>query len=439
MKKKLVASLAAAMILGVAGTSFAASNPFVDVPANNWAYGSVTKLAQAGIIDGYGDGTFRGDKTITRYEMAQMVAKAMGNEDKANAEQKAEIKKLQAEFSDELDKLGVRVTTLEKNQSPVKLTGVVGLRYNSKDDDKNSDQSTVFRYRLRLDASAKVDDDTTVGLRFSNSSNTRAKSAYGLPSNGQWSTFGSNSDTANSDNGSIDRVFITRKFSPVTTASAGRQALVVGTTQAIVDNGNTNFDGIKLTTKFGAVNAAVNHGRIIAQKDVDSVDLSTKIGKLAFGAGYFQIEDNAGAPTNSFGKEILKLTYGNASYNFSPKFSLTAEGGKNDADYANDNSTFYNILAKFGDQTLNANGKQNFVVQYYKVGENALGLDAAGKGLTTLDTTATTSNYTGWDFSYNRGFSKNLYSEFHYVRIDDKAAATQNDYNYFRVNVYAKF
>jgi hypothetical protein len=466
MKKKLVASLAAAMILGVAGTSFAASNPFVDVPANNWAYGSVSKLAQAGIIDGYGDGTFKGDKTITRYEMAQMVAKAMGNEDKANAEQKAEIKKLQAEFSDELDKLGVRVSTLEKNQSAVKFSGVVGLRYQAKDDDANADKMTVVRYRLRLDGSAKVDDDTTFGVRFSNSSNTRAQSAYGIPKNGQWSTFGSE-DTTTGDNASIDRVFITRKFSPVTTATAGRQALVVGTTQAIVDNGNTSFDGIKLTTKFGAVNAAINHGRLVAQKDIDSVELSTKTGKLSYGAGYFQMKDNAGAvqpygsllhpavtpdathnyaaayTTYSLGKDMLDLTYGNVSYNFTSKLSLTVEGGQNNADYANDNNKFYTALAKIGDQTLNAKGKQNFVVQYYKVGANALALDnstaaGAGAGLTTLDTTATTSNYTGWDFSYNRGFSKNLYSEFHYVKIDDKDVSN-HDYNYFRVNVYAKF
>ncbi len=133
MKKKLVASLAAAMVLGVAGTSFAAavSNPFVDVPAKNWAYGAVMKLSQAGIVDGYGDGTFRGDKLISRYEMAQIVAKAMGHSDRANAEQKAIISKLALEFASELQDLNVRVDQVEKKVDNVKWGGEIRERFDS--------------------------------------------------------------------------------------------------------------------------------------------------------------------------------------------------------------------------------------------------------------------------------------------------------------------
>jgi len=150
MKKKLVASLAAAMVLGVAGTSFAATNPFTDVPAKHWSYDAVTKLASAGIVDGYGDGTFKGDKTISRYEMAQIVAKAMAHSDKATAEQKASIDKLSVEFADELEGLNVRVTKLEKNSSTVKVTGEARLRY--EDTDKDVD-SWKLRTRLHLDGS----------------------------------------------------------------------------------------------------------------------------------------------------------------------------------------------------------------------------------------------------------------------------------------------
>ena len=72
MKKSLV--LAMAMALGVTASAYAA-NPFSDVPAGHWAYDSISKLAAAGIIEGYGDDTFRGDRLMTRYEMAQIVAK----------------------------------------------------------------------------------------------------------------------------------------------------------------------------------------------------------------------------------------------------------------------------------------------------------------------------------------------------------------------------
>ena len=77
MKKMMLAALTGAIVMGTAGTTFAASNPFSDVPAGHWAYDAVAQLAQDGVIDGYGDNTFQGDKNITRYEMAQMVAKAM--------------------------------------------------------------------------------------------------------------------------------------------------------------------------------------------------------------------------------------------------------------------------------------------------------------------------------------------------------------------------
>ncbi len=110
MKKTLVSALTTALVVGAASTTFAASNPFSDVPADHWAYDAVSQLAADGVIEGYGDSTFQGDKNITRYEMAQMVAKAMAKKD-VSAADKAMIDKLAAEFADELNNLGVRVVT----------------------------------------------------------------------------------------------------------------------------------------------------------------------------------------------------------------------------------------------------------------------------------------------------------------------------------------
>ena len=121
MKKSLV--LAMAMALGVTASAYAA-NPFSDVPAGHWAYDSINKLAAAGVIEGYGDSTFGGDKLMTRYEMAQIVAKAMAKG--------ANVDKLAAEFADELDNLGVRVANLEKKADNVKVTGELRYKYMSK-------------------------------------------------------------------------------------------------------------------------------------------------------------------------------------------------------------------------------------------------------------------------------------------------------------------
>ena len=78
----------------------AAANPFSDVPTDHWAYDAIAKLAADGIVDGYGDTTFKGSHAITRYEMAQMIARAMAKKN-VNASDKATIDKLSAEFADE--------------------------------------------------------------------------------------------------------------------------------------------------------------------------------------------------------------------------------------------------------------------------------------------------------------------------------------------------
>lgn len=165
MKKSIVV-FAMIYVLGNVGTAFAAANPFVDVPAKHWAYDSIAKLAKVGIITGYGDGTFRGDRTITRYEMAAIVAKAMANQDKANAEQKAEIDKLQAEFSDELSKLGVRVDSLENKVGNIKFTGEVRARYEWTKEPADSTLNPAEKTRLRLGMNVQLSDDLAFVGRY---------------------------------------------------------------------------------------------------------------------------------------------------------------------------------------------------------------------------------------------------------------------------------
>ena len=144
MKKSLV--LAMAMALGVTASAYAA-NPFSDVPAGHWAYDSVNKLAAEGVIDGYPDGTYGGDKLMTRYEMAQIVAKAMAKG--------ANVDKLAAEFADELDSLGVRVANLEKKADNVKVTGEVRYRYT--DSELNGNEYNDLRSRIWVNG--QINDD----------------------------------------------------------------------------------------------------------------------------------------------------------------------------------------------------------------------------------------------------------------------------------------
>ncbi len=163
MKKTLVSALTTALVVGAASTTFAAANPFSDVPADHWAYDAVAQLAADGVIDGYGDGTYKGQQNITRYEMAQMVAKAMAKS--TSGADKALVDKLAAEFADELNNLGVRVAKLERNADMVKWNGKAEYtvaRYNA---GKAGDKRTN-NLLFRLEPSAEVNSNWHVNARL---------------------------------------------------------------------------------------------------------------------------------------------------------------------------------------------------------------------------------------------------------------------------------
>jgi hypothetical protein len=166
MKSKVLAALVATMAVGA--TCAFAANPFVDVPSDSWAYKSVVELADAGIIQGVDGEHFQGQRNITRYEAAEMVAKAMAHMDKASVEQRALINKLADEFADELNNLGVRVSALENRVGNVKLTGDARVRYRYQKDSKENDNSWDYRVRLRANAMVNKNTKVTYGISTGN-------------------------------------------------------------------------------------------------------------------------------------------------------------------------------------------------------------------------------------------------------------------------------
>jgi len=168
MKKTLVSALTTALVVGAASTTFAAANPFEDVPADHWAYDAVAQLAADGVIEGYGDGTYRGDQEITRYEMAQMVARAMAK----GGGDKALIDKLAAEFADELNNLGVRVAALEKKVDNVKWGGMLRYRYIHMNHEgapgrtNDDDRQNVNQLLLRFEPQMKINEHWTGKARI---------------------------------------------------------------------------------------------------------------------------------------------------------------------------------------------------------------------------------------------------------------------------------
>ena len=187
MKKTLVSALTTALVVGAASTTFAAANPFEDVPADHWAYDAIAQLAADGVIEGYGDGTYRGDQEITRYEMAQMIARAMAK----GGGDKALIDKLAAEFADELNNLGVRVAALEKKVDNVKWTGMVRYRYITRseegvpDRDNNGigNKNNTNGLLLRLEPQMQINKNWTGKARIDYNRNTEMDDAANLNGN----------------------------------------------------------------------------------------------------------------------------------------------------------------------------------------------------------------------------------------------------------------
>lgn len=152
-KKALIAAVLAATTLSVT-TAFAAENPFKDLPQGHWAYDAVTMLAQDGVLDGYGDGKFNGDKLMNRYEMAEIVSKAVAKYDGARPQDKGAIKKLEKEFGTELQDMDVRlkgveedVKELKKNSTSFKWFGSSSMTYSSNTDQKMHDKSGTTKER----------------------------------------------------------------------------------------------------------------------------------------------------------------------------------------------------------------------------------------------------------------------------------------------------
>ena len=366
MKKRFAAVFAATAVLGVT-TAFAA-NPFSDVTPSDWAYQSVSQLAAAGVINGYPDGTFQGQKNITRYEMAQMVAKAMANEARANAEQQAMINRLADEFSSELNNLGVRVANLENKVGNVKVTGDVRLRYQGSDKEnvvKAGDNKSKFDFRGRIHFNATVNENTTATVRLSSGNQEFGDSSYTNEENGK----------DNFKDAQIDRVYVTHNFGKDFSLTAGRFNAFVGNGLIYDDT----FDGAALTYAGDKVNATVAHGYFmegafadVEQNDNLSVTLVQANGNIGphanLGAFYVFGNQNAkeifGQDEDIYGGSLdlnfNKVWIGGEYATFSKNFKGEENGSDNDAWVAG---------IGYGDYDIAKEGTWGVKVQYFDEGK----------------------------------------------------------------------
>jgi len=343
MKKSLV--LAMAMALGVTASAYAA-NPFSDVPTGHWAYDSISKLAAAGVIEGYGDSTFGGDKMMTRYEMAQIVAKAMAKG--------ANVDKLAAEFADELDNLGVRVANLEKKADNVKISGNIRTHYASYKDGAKRNGSYGSKLRTRLFVNGQINDDWSYTGRLENIQNFR-------------------NNTGDEDT-KLNWAFVTGKL--------GGMKVRAGHTWIYLGDGNIydeNIDGVVLSYGKDVKLEAV-YGKPTGANDkfgwnydyVAGASLSGNIDKLNLSAGYYRFDasddktfESKGTIKNIIAQKIEdnSIWHAGANYTFG-KANLGASYYNTDMDSKYSDEDGYSVQLSYGKARANKVGSFGLVAQY---------------------------------------------------------------------------
>ncbi|HWR42971.1 S-layer homology domain-containing protein [Sporomusa sp.] len=421
-KKKVTLALAAVMALSVAGTSLAEDmNPFDEVPAKHWTYDPMQTLAKAGIVDGYGDATFKGDKPLTRYEMAIIVAKAMSKAKSSPLDQETKdaLEKLKTEFGEELKALGVRgvvekpLPSISPSDAGTVLRSPVGSKVDIsgnyslqgrgiRDKIVGADQhdKSWFQQQILLNLNVKVDNNTSVFARF-----------------GDCKVFGSHNLSYDDGNSPLDWFGVKGNLGHVG-YSAGRQSVNLGQGSILftgyVAHGWTNmFDGVVLTGKLGDADMQVIGGK------TTGTDAVFNPSKEWYGldAGQ-QLNDKVriGVAFAKNGTDHVRYYAGNANITYSPKVSMNGEYVRSSASNLN--------KGYFINSVYNFDANNNFIVQYNNVDQNAVdsvnggiggwGYAYVGLGLTSGE------GYSGFSYTYNKTLSKNLSFVLSYLDLKTK-------------------
>ena len=387
MKKSLV--LAMAMALGVTASAYAA-NPFSDVPAGHWAYDSINKLAAAGVIEGYGDSTFGGDKLMTRYEMAQIVAKAMAKG--------ANVDKLAAEFADELDNLGVRVANLEKKADNVKVTGEMRYLY---EDYKGEGNSFDHNLRSRIWVNGQVNDDWSYTGMLQNTQDLK--------------------DNAGNETTKFQRAYVEGKL--------GGLNVTAGRYNAFFANGNvydTRADGVEVSygSKIqlkGFAGKATDAGddSDVSYGNYAGAELTGDFNKLGLTAGYVNFKDMGATTEEPETNRDNAIWYVGGSYDFDGNVAvsgmyLKGDMSLNDEDVTGIGSDGWTAGLTYKGAEASEAGSWGLFANYYDQG----GMTYVAH--TTDANTFDNEGFKGWGVGTNYTFAKNIVGTVAYYDTENK-------------------
>ena len=395
MKKILAIAAAAAL---TAGVSAYAANPFSDVSPDDWAYQAVSDLSDQGVVEGYPDGTFKGERNMTRYELAQVIARLMAREDQLNAEQKATLDKLAGEYADELANLGVRVSNLEKKVGNISWSGDARMRYQDKSNDTDN-----WDGRMRIVAKAAVNDSTYAQARFVSEMNFK------------------DSEDANTY---ADQLFVNHGFGDFA-VRLGRQPVTFGNQGGWLYGSAKGYDGAQLSYKGDRFGATVGYGQFNASDygtDITEADMffakaNTELGPVALDLNYIK-------PT---GEDNGELFGAGVAFNIND-FRVFGEYWKNTE--ADDYDTAWNAGIGYGKLDLKKPGSFALSLAYNDVdagvyfGGTGLQTDVLSQ-LTNKATYGDADNVTFWNAMADVTLQKNVYLHAEYAfDVDTKESET---------------
>ncbi|WP_276945936.1 S-layer homology domain-containing protein [Dialister micraerophilus] len=228
--------VALAALLACSAFSASAASPFSDVDHNDWSYKAVAELSAQGVVDGYPDSSFKGNKEISRFETAQIVARLLAKENSLNNEQKASVHKLANAYSDELKQLGVRVDNVEKKLGKTALITEIRVsgmnRYDNvfKDTKKSHYE---FGARVGFNTITKVNPRTTVYGQLETYISLNGQPMYDV-----------NADQHEDSKLHLGRLFVTHQFGKEETdprSPMGPMSNIIGIGQFPVTMGVTGY------------------------------------------------------------------------------------------------------------------------------------------------------------------------------------------------------
>ena len=458
MKKKFLVSAIVVGVLSLSSVVFAAqASPFTSVPKNHWAYPAVEKLVHAGLIDGYGDGDFRGDKVISRYEMAQLIAKAMTNVDKADDANKASLDRLSKEYSDELKNMGVRLDKVESKMSSFKWYGDARFRYYENKDNKmkqtndgHQSNSSQFEERVRLGFYGEPGENLSVTGRLKYENKIRVNDGWG----GKNKNFNS-WDNSYNDQGAFRLDLMSLDWNHAgTKVSVGRTEINLGQGLLWWEN---PIDGIYATHQFGdnvKVSAGwgdlaaegwhdTNMGAFLANVDVTTSPathvtlshlktndkLKTSSTATTLERGWEQQADGSWAQTGAFTGNIIKTeTWTEQPYAFdqysigfnsqvAPKLNLLAEYVKNNADNADQDHGWWTRLT-YGKMDWKKANTWKVYAEYLSLGNAAVDSNKWGHRLNVAGGNGYNGDGDkGWGLGANYMLASNTNLELTYYKL----------------------